>query len=258
MEANQEVVTVPHWFEDESFWSTWKPSMFGEERWEQASEEVDYVLELLNVPEGAEILDLCCGPGRHALELARRGYRVTGVDRSEDYLADLRKSANGEGLEIEVVCEDMRRFRRPEAFDAAINLFTSFGYFRDQEDDVRVARNLFESLRSGGKLLMELMGKEVLARIFRPRGWCEREDGAIELRICEVTENWTWIKNRWILVRDGERIEHKVEHRLYSAAELLALLEQAGFSDFEVYGHLSATPYDQQARRLVVLAHKPA
>ena len=244
------------WYEDESFWSAWQPSMFGEERWEEVAEEMDQVLELLQLPEGAEVRDLCCGPGRHSLELARRGYRVTGVDRTEDYLADLRTTADAEGLEIDIVQEDMRRFSRPEAFDGAINLFTSFGYFEDQEDDRQVARNLFESLRPGGKLLMDLMGKEVLARIFRARDWREREDGTIELQVREITDNWTWIKARWIMFRDGERIEHKVEQRLYSAAELMALLEDAGFSDFEVYGHVSGIPYDHQAKRLVALARK--
>ena len=246
------------WYEDDSFWSTWKPAMFGERRWEQATEEVDQVLELLQVPEGAELLDLCCGPGRHSLELARRGYRVTGVDRTEDYLTDLRVAADAEGLEIELVQEDMRRFRRPEAFDAALNLFTSFGYFEDQADDLRVARNLFESLRPGGKLLMDMMGKEVLARIFRRTDCREAPDGTIELQVREITQNWTWIKNRWIMFRDGTRIEHRVENRLYSGAELMTLLEEAGFSDFEVYGHLSGTPYDDEATRLVVLTQKPA
>jgi len=223
---------------------------------EQAIEEVDHALELLKLPKGAEILDLCCGRGRHALELARRGYRVTAVDRTGEYLADLRKSADEEGLQVETVCEDMRRFCRPEAFDAAINLFTSFGYFEDQADDLKVAHNLFESLRPGAKLLMDLMGKEVLARIFRPRDWREREDGTIKLEEREVTSNWTWCRSRWILIRNGERVEHRIELRLYSAAELMALLTEAGFSESEAYGHLSGIPYDHQARRLVMLAKK--
>ncbi|HUS80034.1 MAG TPA: class I SAM-dependent methyltransferase [Armatimonadota bacterium] len=245
------------WFEDDSLWSTWRFSMFPEERWQEATAEVDCALKLLGVGEGAHILDLCCGPGRHSLELARRGYAVTAVDRNKQFLADLREAADAEGLEIEVVREDMRRFVREEAFDAAINLFTSFGYFEDQEDDRRVARNLQQSLRPGGPLLMDLMGKEILARIFTPSECREGEDGSLQIQLREATRNWTWMRNRWIVVRDGERIEHPVEHRIYSAAELMDLLADAGFRDLECYGQLSGTPYDHKARRLVVVARRP-
>ncbi|MEA3403954.1 MAG: class I SAM-dependent methyltransferase [Armatimonadota bacterium] len=122
------------WHEDDAFWATWRPAMFGAERWERAPEEVEQALELLHPPDGARILDLCCGPGRHSLELARRGFRVTAVDRTEEYLRSLREAAADEGLEVEAVLEDMRRYRQPAAFDAAINLFTSFGYFEDEAE----------------------------------------------------------------------------------------------------------------------------
>lgn len=245
------------WFEDESFWSTWRPSMFPEERWEEACGEADCALELLGIGEGAHILDLCCGPGRHSLELARRGYAVTAVDRNEEFLGNLRESAEDEGLQIEIVRADMREFVREGAFDAAINLFTSFGYFENQEDDRRVVRNLFASLRPGGPLLIEMIGKEILARIFNPSECRVAEDGSLRIQIRELARDWTWIENRWIVVRNGERIEHRVAHRLYSAAELMALLAEAGFEEFECYGQLSGAPYDHTAQRLVVLARKP-
>lgn len=246
------------WFEDESFWRTWYGRMFPEERWEQAIGEVDCALELLGVSEGARILDLCCGPGRHTLELARRGYVMTGVDRNEEFLASLRERAEAEGLQIETVRSDMRQFVREGAFDAAINLFTSFGYFEDQEDDRRVARNLFASLRPGGALLMDMMGKEILARIYTPSECRVAEDGSLQIELREATRNWTWMKNRWIVVRDGQRIEHRVEHRIYSAAELMALLEDAGFGELQCFGSLTGEPYDHKAKRLSVLARKPA
>jgi SAM-dependent methyltransferase len=245
------------WFEDDSLWSTWRSAMFPEERWQEATEEVDCALELLGVSEGARILDLCCGPGRHSLELARRGYAVTAVDRNEQYLADLRGTADAEGLDVEIVRSDMREFVREGGFDAAINLFTSFGYFEDQEDDRRVARNLCRSLQPGGALLIDIIGKEIVARIFQASECREDEDGTLRIQLREATRNWTWMKNRWIVVRDGEVIEHRIEHRLYSAAELMTLLTEAGFEGPECYGHLSGTSYDQKARRLVVLAHKP-
>ena len=76
----------------------------------------------------------------------------------------------------------MREFVRPEAFDAAINLFTSFGYFEDPAEDLQVAKNLFHSLKPGGALVMDLVGKEVLSRIFLPRDWQELADGSLFLQ----------------------------------------------------------------------------
>ncbi len=245
------------WHEDDSFWATWAPDMFSERAHLRAVAEVEGIVALLQPEPGAAILDLCCGPGRITLPLARLGYRMTGVDRTEAYLATHRELAEAEGLPIELVHEDMRRFRREGAFDAALNIFTSFGYFEDQDEDRQVARNLFASLRPGGALLMELMGKEVLARIFDPRRWRHFDEQTITLEETEVTRNWTWVRSRWIMLRGAERIEHVVEHRIYSAAELCALLAEAGFGEFEVYGHLSGTPYDHEAKRLVVLARKP-
>jgi len=247
---------VTRWHDDDSFWVTFGPCMFTPRRWEVAPEEVDLVVERLGLEPGAHVLDLSCGPGRHSLELARRGYRVTGVDRTERFLAQARRRAEEEGLDIEFVRADMREFRRPEALDAVINLFTSFGYFEDRADDRRVIENLHASLRPGGKLLIEMMGKERLARIFRERDWHPIEGGFF-LEERKLSQAWSWIETRWILVRNGEVTEFTIAHRLYSGWELVHLLEECGFVEVEAYGGLSGRPYDQDAERLAVVARKP-
>jgi len=169
------------WHEEDAFWQTFAPTMFGEPRWAAASGEVDQVLALAKIAPGAAVLDLACGPGRHALELARRGLKVTAVDRTAAYLAQARQRAAEQGLTVEWVQADMREFCRPEAFDAAVNLFTAFGYFENPADDRNVAGNLFRSLRPDGALVMEMVGKEILARIFRERDWHEEPDGTLML-----------------------------------------------------------------------------
>jgi len=212
-------------------------------------------LALLKLEPGAAVLDLCCGPGRHSLELARRGFKVTGVDRTARFLEEARRRAEAEGLVIEFVQGDMRTFRRPEAFDAVINLFTSFGYFDDPQEDKQVLENVYTSLRPNGKLLLDTMGKEVLARIFRERDWFE-QDGALFLEERRLLEGWSRIETRWIIVRDGEQEEFTLKLRLYSGAELRALLREIGFRRVELFGNLDGEPYDQNARRLVALAEK--
>ena len=243
------------WHEDDAFWATFASSMFTPERWEAVVEEVDQLLALTKIEPGSRVLDLCCGPGRHALELARRGYLVTGVDRTAAYLGKAREEADTDGLCAEFVQEDMRRFCRPAEFDAALNLFTAFGYFEDQDEDRKVLINLHRSLKAGGTLVMDLMGKERLARVFRERDWHE-VDGALMLVERRICQNWSWIENRWLLITDGDRKEFRVSHRLYSASELDALLTECGFSSVAIHGDLSGAPYDHEAKRLVAVARK--
>ena len=140
------------WHDDDEFWDAFQSTLFTPEHWERAPEQVDALLSLAKPEPSARILDLCCGPGRHSLELARRGFVVTGVDRTERYLAVARARADKEGLKIEFVHADMREFVRPSAFDLVINLYTSFSYFRDPAEDRRVLENIHESLVPGGAI----------------------------------------------------------------------------------------------------------
>lgn len=243
------------WHEQDIFWKTVCPILFSQRRLTDAPAEVDRIVSLLRIDPGAKILDLCCGVGRHSLELARRGYNVTGVDRTQFYLEKASKQAEAEGLNLEFIRDDMRKFCRKGAFDVIMNLYTSFGYFESLEEDRRVVKNVCHSLKPGGLFLMEMMGKEVLARIFLERSWRE-EEGMIILEERKLGKNWDWIDNRWIIFKGNRRTEFKVSHRLYSAVELSTLLGECSFTQIDVYGGLEGNPYDHTARRLVVVAHK--
>ncbi len=247
---------MSEWYDNEAFWEETAPVLFTEERLQKAGPEVEQVLKLAELPPGAAILDLACGPGRHALEFARRGYSVTGVDRTARYLDEARRKAAEGGLNIEWVKADMRHFRRTGTFDAAVSLLSSFGYFADPAEDRRVASNLFASLKPGGRLVMELMGKEVLARIYRRHDWHGEPDGTLLLEERQVTDDWSRLEVRWIVIRGEQRCEHRFCLRLYSAAELRTMLADVGFSEVRAYGSLEGAPYDQTAGRLVMLARK--
>jgi len=243
------------WHDDDEFWETLGPAIFSGERMAQGITDVANLVELLELTGGERICDLCCGVGRHSLELARRGFAVTGVDRTERYLAQARARAEADGLDIEFVRQDMRDFCRPEDFDVVLNLLTSFGYFDSPDDDCRVVRNVHRSLKPGGRLAVDVMGKEVLARIFRPGYWWRTDDGFVLVE-AKVADGWSTVGNEWHVFSRGAERTMRFSHRLYSAAELAGLLANVGFERTQVYGSLAGSPYDHRAERLVVVGWK--
>jgi SAM-dependent methyltransferase len=239
------------WFEDEAFWQTFYPFMFSEQRFAAAPEQVDRVLALSGVQHGA-VLDLCCGPARHSALLADKGFAVTAVDRSRFLLNKAREHAAGRPIEF--VESDMREFLRPSTFDLAISLFTSFGYFEAPDEDLAVLRNVKTSLKTGGLLIMDVVGKEYLASRSLACHWEQAANGNIFIEHAKVLPGWSRIRNHWLLV-EGERAKRfEFEINLYSGQELAHLLRQAGFAEVDLFGSLAGTPYDSTATRLVVRA----
>lgn len=248
---------MARWHDEDSWWEQAQELLFSDRQWEQASAQASAVLALTGLTPPLRLLDMPCGPGRHSLAFARLGCTVTGVDRTAAYIEEARRRAAAADLEATFVVGDMRHFRQPDSFDLAVNLNTSFGYFDDPEEDLAVLRNFHASLRPGGTLLLEMMGKEVLARIFQAREWEEFEDGTLFLQERQIDRDWTWLEGRWILLRpDGRHREQFFEHRLYGASDLKRVLHVTGFAEVEIYGGLEGLDYDQDALRLVALARK--
>ena len=245
------------WHDDDRFWEQFGAGLVTEGALRRAVEKVEPLIGLLGLRPGDSVLDLCCGPGRFSVELARRGMKVTGVDRTAGYLETARTRTADARLEAEYVLEDMRKFVRPGSFDACINMFSSFGYFEDQDEDRKVARNVFESLKPGGRFVLETMGRETLFHVYERHGWEEQEDGTLVLYDRTPSDDWSWLGQRWIVIRGGERTEHKVWMRMYSAAELVGLLEDARFEKVGIHGSVNGEPYDRNGSRLAVVVRKP-
>ena len=243
------------WFEDETLWEVTYPVTFPPERLTLGEREVDQVLRMVGDRPRA-VLDLGCGPGRHAVPLARRGFAVTGVDGSAFLLGRARERAATAGVGVELVHEDMRRFVRPAAFDLALSLFTSFGYFDDRGEDLAVLQRVHESLRPGGALVMDLMGKEPLARWFQPTRSRRLPDGSLLVERATVLEGWSRVRTEWLLVRDGAARSFEFTINLYSGQELASLLAEAGFETVRLHGGLDGSPYAADAARLVTVARK--
>lgn len=243
------------WFDDDALWRDLYPFMFPDERFAHADHEVEKVLGLAK-PAGKSVLDLCCGPGRCSIALAQRGFGVTGVDRTKYLLDKARAKGRAAKAKIEWVEMDMRDFVRPDAFGLVLSMFTSFGYFDRKEEDTAVLENMLASLRPGGSFLIDVVGKEPLARVLQPTVSRTLPDGTTLVQRNEVIDNWTRIRCEWILIRKGRAKSHTIQHTVYSGQELKDRMERAGFVDIELYGNLNGDKYGPDAQRLIAVGRK--
>jgi len=253
------------WFNDESFWKNFAPIMFDESRWAEVGEAADGVTSLAHLDlyknrtgkkDCPKIADLCCGFGRMTLEFARRGFKATGVDITSSYLETAREDSLYENLKIEFIEKDVRNFKRKAAFDVAVNLYNSFGFFENPADDLVFARNAFFSLKGGGTFIIEVLGKEIAVRDYTEADWFERA-GFTVLTETEPVDSWSSVWNRWIIIdKKGQRHEKVFIQRLYAASEIRRLLLDAGFTSVEIYGSWDESPYDTHAKTLIAVGRK--
>ncbi len=201
---------------------------------EQAEEEALAAARLAGCEPGAEILDCPCGYGRHTVVLAREGYRVTGSDRSESLLAEARRRA--EGGEIEFVQADYRELPFEDArFDAVLNLFTSIGY-TGREGDTQALHEFRRVLKPGGRLVLETMQRDRLARIFQSRRWERLPDGYL-LEEGTFDQAAGLYENTMVYLRDdGRRQEFPYSIRIYSATDVVEMAREAAFDEVVCYG----------------------
>ena len=231
----------------------WKPSLEKQD----AKAQVDGALAILQISEGSEILDLCCGVGRHALELARRGYRVTGLDLCAEFLEMGRRAAEEEGLQVEFVRSDMRQIPFEERFDAVINMFTAWGYFEDDAENLEVFRQVARALKPGGKFLLDQPNWPNLWTRFRAQDWDRREDGLLVLR--ERKPDWVngRLRERQMVIEaDGKRWEHTLATATYAPSEIIKMFREAGLVLKGLYGGFDASDFSLESRRAVYLAEK--
>jgi SAM-dependent methyltransferase len=246
---------MKQWYENINFWAELQQKLFTPEHSLLAEFEIDTTLLITDTKPKANVLDLCCGPGRHSIPLAKKGYNVTGVDLNENYLMQAKSKAKELNLNVNFIQKMMNEYISKDTFDLIINMYSSFGFFQDQKDDIQVLQNCFLSLRKGGKLFLDMMGKEIIVKNYQQRDWQEFPN-AIYLEERTIIGDWEALICRWIKISNGITKEFHFFIRLYSAAEIKKLLLEVGFSNVTVYGSFSRGSYNQNAQRLLVIAEK--
>jgi SAM-dependent methyltransferase len=224
---------------------------------EQTLREVDFIEAGLAAPKGAQILDLGCGYGRHAIELVQRGLAVTGLDLSLPLLIRAADEAQKRALTVNFVHSDMRGLAFDREFDGAYCMLTSFGYF-DEESNLKVAEGVARALKPGGRFLLDVVNRDYIVGDLPARIWWEG-DGCVVLEEVEFNFNTSRIlTHRSVVFEDGRQLDQEISVRAYSLHELGKLLRQSGFRVIDVSGSIY-TPghlFGAASRNLIVLAER--
>jgi SAM-dependent methyltransferase len=231
--------------------------LYEEKDTELAEKEVQQVLTLLHPPDGAHILDLCCGYGRHSIPLARRGFQVTGVDISAKQILHAREVASKAHVRLDFHLADARKLNFQGAFDVVLSMFVSFGFFNDENENKAMLQGVFRALKPGGKFLLDFWNREKEIREFKPTA-CEKIRDVIVLKEWQFDAlagrlNWT----NTVIFPGGKRESWGHSVRAYTVAELKALLEEAGLKFEAVYGSLAGEKYSIDSPSAIIIATRP-
>jgi len=207
------------------------------------SQEIDLFLNILTLSPEDKILDLCCGQGRHSLELGRRNFKnVEGLDRSHYLIQKAKAQGKKEDINIRFKEGDARKIPYgPDCFDTVMILGNSFGYFETIQDDLRVLKEVFKILTPWGKLLIQITDGEYLRKNFQSRSWEWIDKKHFVCRERSLSLDKQRLISREIIshIEKGMIADQFYAERLYSQESLSHLLETAGFSDITFHGQTS-------------------
>ena len=220
--------------------------------------EVDFLLRAMNLPEESKVLDLCGGHGRHSIPLAKRGYEVVLLDLNKKFLDIAKKEAERKVIKLQTIQADMRDLNFDKEFDGVINLFTSFGYLETEEDNLHVLRQVYRSLKPGGKFLIDVINKKWILENYRERDWRKVDDLLV---LVQRNFNGKTSRNRVqftiIDTKNCKTYSTGQNIRLYSYPELESLFLKTGFKIVGRYGKLDGEEFNEKSLRIVLVGEKP-
>jgi SAM-dependent methyltransferase len=245
----------PEWFRE--FYVEELAELVGFPSKEDTERQVAFILKTLSLPGRAKILDLCCGYGRVTNLLAKNNdYQITGVDLSNDFLQIARDEFSSSN--IKYVQGDMRKLPFKNEFDAAVNLFTSFGYFETDEENEGVLRQINKALKTGGLFLLDYENKFnfVINEVMKKkRSWYNTRHQQLYL----IENDYDFLNEREIVTfrqyKDGAIVKEVCYNiRLFSFPELKTMLIRNGFEILGVWGDFGGAPASVESKRLITLS----
>ena len=226
---------------------------------ERTITEVDGIVGLLDLQTGNSIIDVPCGYGRHSIELAKRGFNVTGCDINYVHLGKAIESATKQNVMVDFKKLNMLDIDYNKKFDAVINMFYSFGFFETDEENEKVLINFYNALKEGGKFLMhtDVNIPRIINGKYREDETRNLATGK-QLRIIDKYDSFTKrIEGIWIIKEaDGKEVSRDYSVRVYTRDEFEQMCLKVGFSKVEVYGDWDKSLYDEDSEDMMVVATK--
>jgi len=239
----------------EEWFETWFDTryyhiLYGNRDEHEARQFIDALLRFLAPRSGATFLDIACGRGRHAINLTEYGYEATGIDLSENSIAEARKHTSDK---LHFFVRDIREPLNVGMYDYALNLFTSFGYFDDIDEHVMAIRNIVDSLKPGGQFVLDYLNIEYVKHHLIKEEMCERSGVCFNLSR-SLDQRFLY---KHIQVKEGDAV-HCFEERVmaFTLRDLYDMLEQSGLKPVHCFGNYDLAPFTPDQPRVIIIAQK--
>lgn len=233
------------WFD-----TPWYHLLYQHRDYKEAELFIDNICQYLALPEQCRVLDLACGKGRHAIYLAQKGYEVTGLDLSARNIAEARLSANET---LEFAEHDMRQVYKKNHFDVVFNMFTSFGYFDDKQDDWQVLKAIHAGLKPQGLFVFDYLNNHYVSETHIPSE--EQTINDIRFQIARhISEDWIVKQIQFEI--EGEHFSFYEKVRNYRPEELATLLHRSGFEILRSFGNYRLEPLSTDSPRCIYVARR--
>ena len=229
-------------------------NVYGHRDKKDAKELLQLILDNIDTKNIHSVLDMAAGYGRHAIVLSKKGFQVTAVDLSELLLNIARKSAESENLDIEFVHSDIRQFNPGKKFDLIINLFTSIGYFKEDEENLHLLDKAYNLLEDNGYFVLDYMNKNFVRNTLVPLSIDETKNGTITQNRFIKGER---IIKEIIIDKNGSQEKYYESVRMFSYHELADTLKKIGFHIIKTFGDFLGSPFElETSPRIIIISRK--
>lgn len=227
---------------------------------EHSTQTIQFLIKQLALQPQNQILDLCCGKGSIAIPLAKLGYSVTALDFSKTALKLAKQIQKRTQCSVEWVQDDARTTKLNKTFDAVINWQTSFGYIKDDEENLKILKTAYNHLKTDGRFALDFMNADRLKKNYESKIYFKKEIKNQKYKVqrnCTIDFSSNLFLQNWIFSTEGKKeISRETSIKLYSSEELKNLFLQAGFSKIVFFGDDNESPYSSTSERCIAIAQK--
>lgn len=215
--------------------------------------QVDFIIEELTLKIGDKILDLGCGIGRHLIEIGKRGFFGVGVEFNKKYI-EIANILRGDLKNIEFKNIDMRDINFENEFDGAISMWTSFGYFSDEENLI-LLKKINNSLKKCRKFLLDIENIYYMLKNLPKERW-EKEDDLFILERNELKTKTSRLLTERYIIKEKEIKRYIRKYRIYTLKEIELYLNESNFKILKTFGGYEKEDYSYQSKRLIIISEK--